>query len=150
MPRRKLEATRPLRNPFEYGRELGRDELVDRKDEFRQVVRSLENIGKLFLIGPRRYGKTSLLGAAASVAADGGTIVLRYDAERYESLDLLAAAVLSGATRRLASTTERAGALLARVTGALRPEVAYDIKKQSTVPGSQHSCAVPFAPLSRL
>jgi hypothetical protein len=131
MTSRKREAARPLRNPFEYGRELGRDELVDRKDELRQVVRSLENIGKLFLIGPRRYGKTSLLGAAASVAEDGGTLVLRYDAERYESLDLLAAAVLSGATRRLASTTERAGALLARVASALRPEVAYDIKEQS-------------------
>lgn len=131
MTPRKREAARPLRNPFEYGRELGRDELVDRKDELRQVVRSLENIGKLFLIGPRRYGKTSLLGVAASVAADGGTVVLRYDAERYESLDLLAVAVLSGATRRLASTTERAGALLARVASALRPEVAYDIKAQS-------------------
>lgn len=131
MTPRKREAVRPLRNPFEYGRELGRDELVDRKDELRQVVRSLENMGKLFLIGPRRYGKTSLLGAAASVATDGGTIVLRYDAERYESLDLLAAAVLSGATRRLASTTERAGALLARVASALRPEVTYDIKEQS-------------------
>ena len=131
MTARKREAARPLRNPFEYGRELGRDELVDRKDELRQVVRSLENIGKLFLIGPRRYGKTSLLGSAASEAEDGGTVVLRYDAERYESLDLLAAAVLSGATRRLASTTERAGALLARVASALRPQVAYDIEEQS-------------------
>lgn len=131
MTHRKRGAARPLRNPFEYGRELGRDELVDRKDELRQVVRSLENMGKLFLIGPRRYGKTSLLAAAASVAADSGTTVLRYDAERYESLDLLAAAVLSGATRLLASTTERAGALLARVAGALRPEIAYDIKDQS-------------------
>ncbi len=131
MPRHKPEAARPLRNPFEYGRELGRDELVDRKDELRQVVRTLENTGKLFLIGPRRYGKTSLLSAAASVAADGGTIVLRYDAERYESLDLLAAALLTAATRRLTSTAERAGALLARVASALRPEVAYDIKEQS-------------------
>ena len=131
MPRRQVKATRPLRNPFEYGRELGRDELVDRKDELRQVLRTLENIGKLFLIGPRRYGKTSLLSAAASVAGDGGTIVLRYDAERYESLDLLASALLMGATRRLTSTAERAGALLARVASALRPEVAYDIKEQS-------------------
>lgn len=131
MPRQKAADTRPLRNPFEYGRELGRDELVDRKDELRQVVRTLENTGKLFLIGPRRYGKTSLLSAAASVAADGGTIVLRYDAERYESLDLLAAALLTAATRRLTSTAERAGALLARVASALRPEVAYDITEQT-------------------
>ena len=55
---------RPRQNPFEYGRELDRDELVDREEELRQVTRALENGGKLFLIGPRRYGKTSLLRAA--------------------------------------------------------------------------------------
>ena len=131
MPRRERIAGRPLRNPFEYGRELGRDELVDRKDELHQVVRTLENTGKLFLIGPRRYGKTSLLGAAEAAAAEEGTVVLRHDAERYESLDLLAAALLTAATRRLASTAERAGTLLGRVAGALRPEVTYDIQEQS-------------------
>jgi len=131
MPRRGRIARRPFKNPFEYGRELGRDELVDRADELQQVVRTLENAAKLFLIGPRRYGKTSLLSAAEMIAAESGTVVLRFDAERYESLDLLAAALLTAATRRLASTAERAGTLLRRVASALRPEVTYDIHEQS-------------------
>jgi len=121
---------RPPKNPFEYGRELDRDELVDRREELRQVVRSLENGAKLFLIGPRRYGKTSLLRAAETTVAAAGVVVLRFDAERYESLDLLAAALLTAATRSLETTVERAGALLKRVASKLKPEVKYDLAAQ--------------------
>lgn len=121
----------PQKNPFEFGRELDQSELVDRQKELKQVVRSIENTAKLFLIGPRRYGKTSLLKAAETVASAGGAIVLRYDAERYESVDLLAEALLSAAMRRLATTVERAGALLTRVAAKLKPELSYDIGDQS-------------------
>ena len=121
---------RPRQNPFEYGRELDRDELVDREEELRQVTRALENGGKLFLIGPRRYGKTSLLRAAEMTVAAKGVLVLRFDAERYESLDLLAAALLTAATRGLESTIERAGALLRRAAARLQPEVKYDLREQ--------------------
>lgn len=121
----------PHRNPFEYGRELDHNELVDRVDELQQVVRSLQNTAKLFLIGPRRHGKTSLLKAAETVASASGTVVLRYDAERYETLDLLAEALLTATTRRLATTVERAATFLKRAAGALKPEVSYDIGEQS-------------------
>lgn len=131
MTRRDRVPGTPQRNPFEYGRELSRDELVDREEELAQIIRSLQNRAKLFLIGPRRFGKTSLLSAAETVASESGIVVLRFDAERYESLDLLAAALLTAATRRLASTMERAAALLTRVAGALRPEVTYDIREQA-------------------
>jgi len=52
------------RNPFEFGGELAPGQLVDREDELATVIRTIENGGKLFLIGPRRYGKTSILAAA--------------------------------------------------------------------------------------
>lgn len=119
------------RNPFEYGRELDREELVDRTAELDQLVRSIQNQDRLFLIGPRRHGKTSLLGAAATVVRADGTLVLRYDAERYETLDLLAQALLSAATRQMATTVERAGALLKRWAGTLKPEVSYSVEEQA-------------------
>jgi energy-coupling factor transporter ATP-binding protein EcfA2 len=122
---------KPQKNPFEFGRELDQNELVDRKKELDQIVRSIENTAKLFLIGPRRYGKTSLLKAAETIGSAGGAVVLRYDAERYESMDLLAEALLSAGTRRLATTVERAGALLTRVAGKLKPEINYDVGDQS-------------------
>ena len=104
---------------------------MDRHEELDQITRSLHNRGKLFLIGPRRYGKTSLLAAAETEASRDGVVVLRYDAERYESLELLAEALLTAATRRLATTVERAGTLLGRLAGRLRPELRYDPAESS-------------------
>ncbi len=73
-------------NPFEFGGELKAASLVDREQELDLVIRAIENGGKLFLIGPRRYGKTSILAAAEEQLDDSGVAVLRYDAEVYESL----------------------------------------------------------------
>ncbi|HVG46386.1 MAG TPA: AAA family ATPase [Longimicrobium sp.] len=128
--RSKVAATR---NPFEYGRELGIDELVDRVDELREVAATIRNRGKLFVIGPRRYGKTSLLGAAGEAAGRDGVIVLRFDAEKFESLELLAAALLTGATRALQGPLERTAALIARVAASLRPETSIGADGAVTV-----------------
>ncbi|MGH9900072.1 MAG: hypothetical protein ACRD4L_14605, partial [Pyrinomonadaceae bacterium] len=72
-----------MENPFQFGRELGADELVDREDELAVVIRTLTKGEKLFLIGPRRYGKTSILKSACDRAASKGAVVLRYNAEGY-------------------------------------------------------------------
>jgi len=122
-----------VRNPFEYGRELGLAELVDRDDEKKQIDAAIRNRAKLFVIGPRRYGKTSLLSAAGEAAAARGVIVLRFDAEKFESLERLAAALLSGATRALQGPLERTLALVGRVAARLRPEMTIDREGQPTV-----------------
>jgi len=128
MPRRTLPPTPP--NPFEFGRELGAGELVDREAELALVRRTILNRGRLFFIGPRRYGKTSILHAAEELLSEEGVVVLRYNAEAYESLSLLAQALLSGAARRLGGSVEQASAGLRRFFGRLRPEVTYDIDDQ--------------------
>lgn len=128
MPRRALPPSPP--NPFEFGRELGADELVDREAELALVRRSILNRGRLFFIGPRRYGKTSILHATEELLAREGVVVLRYNAEAYESLALLAQALLTGAARRLGGTVEQASSGLRRFFGRLRPEVSYDIDDQ--------------------
>lgn len=127
MPRR-LPRRPP--NPFEFGRELGADELVDREAELELVRRSILSRGRLFFIGPRRFGKTSILHAAEELLTAEGVAVLRYNAEAYESLSLLAQALLTGAARRLGGTVEQAGARLRRFFGRLRPELSYDIDDQ--------------------
>ena len=58
-----------MKNPFQFGRELGASEIVDRAEEVAAVVETIKSGGKLFMIGPRRYGKTSILRAAAEQAA---------------------------------------------------------------------------------
>ena len=70
-----------MRNPFEYGRELGTAELVDREDEVRVVCDTIQQGGKLFLIGPRRFGKTSILRVAQDQLAHENVCILRFNAE---------------------------------------------------------------------
>jgi AAA+ ATPase superfamily predicted ATPase len=122
----------PVRhNPFEFGGELKASSLIDREQELDQVVRTIEDGGKLFLIGPRRYGKTSILAAAEEKLADSGVAVLRYDAEVYESLGHLAEALLAGAARKLTPTLEKAGEAIKRFASKLKPQVDYDLADQS-------------------
>lgn len=118
------------RNPFEFGRELDDTELVDRKDELAAIERAIQNRSKLFLIGPRRYGKTSLLSAVEQRLTKKGAVILRFNAEAYESLDLLAQAILSAAAGKLAGPLDKAGKVVGRVFASLRPEVSYDLTTQ--------------------
>ncbi|HEX2205596.1 MAG TPA: ATP-binding protein [Longimicrobium sp.] len=135
-----------MKNPFEFGRELGAAELVDRREEVRQVADVLREGGKLFVIGPRRFGKTSILKAAEELAARDGVLVLRYDAEAYPALALLAQAIIADATRALTRSVEKAREWIVRFFGGLRPSVNYDVLQQSwSVQVGAGSAALPAA-----
>ncbi|MBW8838711.1 MAG: ATP-binding protein [Gemmatimonadetes bacterium] len=126
-----LTNLRDIRNPFEFGRELSESELVDREQELDLVERAIVNRGKFFLMGPRRFGKTSILSAVEHrVSMRRAAVVLRYDAEAYETTALLAQALLTGAARKLAGPLDRAGDTVRRLFGRLRPEVEYDLAEQ--------------------
>jgi len=101
MPR----GTKAVRNPFEFGRELRPDELVDRRTEIETIRRVVENRGKLLLVGPRRFGKTCVLAAAEHELARAGAVILRYDAEAFETVTALAEALVAGAAKRLKSAS---------------------------------------------
>ena len=119
------------RNPFKYGRELSGAELVDREDELRAVLRAMEHTERLFLIGPRRYGKTSILRAASELAAERGIVVLRRDAEAFPTLRQLAESVVAGAAGHLIGKIRRAGTKLGEFFGALRPQITYNPVEQT-------------------
>ena len=107
-----------MNNPFEFGRELGVDEIVDRDAEVTEVVQTIHQGGKLFMIGPRRYGKTSIL----KVADDR----LRGDG----ALDLLVNALVAGAARRLKGSIERTGELIRKFSAKLRPELNFSMTER--------------------
>jgi hypothetical protein len=116
-----------MKNPFEFGRELGVHELVDRGAEVSEVVETVRNGGKLFIIGPRRYGKTSILKAAEDLLQAEGAAVLRYDAESYAGLDLLVAAIVADAPKRLTGSVERIGDQIRKFFARLRPELSFSV-----------------------
>jgi uncharacterized protein len=111
-------------NPFRYGREV--ELLVDRAEEVARIVRVGTECGTLFFIGPRRYGKTSILRAADEILTKSGVVVLRYDAEAFESIGLLAGALLTGALRKYSSAFDRAQAAAKKFFAALKPSLSFD------------------------
>lgn len=115
-----------MTNPFEFGRELSATEIVDRSDEVARVVETVIEGGRLFVIGPRRFGKTSILRAATDRAEAAGAVVLRYNAEAYPSLSSLAERIIADAAQRLTGTVRKAGQLVREAFGALRPQLSYD------------------------
>ncbi len=114
-------------NPFQFGRELGTDELVDRQDEVAAVIETIRQGTKLFLIGPRRFGKTSILKTAEDRLASKNAVVLRFDAESFPSLDLVVTALIAAAAKSLKGKVERVGDQITKFFSKLRPELSFSI-----------------------
>lgn len=113
-------------NPFQYGAELKPSQLVNRKLEIRDVTRALLEHGRLFLIGPRRHGKTAVLHAACAAARREDAIVLEFDAESYAGLDELVRAVIAEAARVLKSDARRTGERILALFSKLRPVIQFN------------------------
>jgi len=120
-----------MNNPFEFGRELGTDELVDRVDEVAAVVQAIRQGSKLFLIGPRRFGKTSILKTSEDRLRATDAVVLRFDAESYPSLDTLVTNLISTAAKRLKGPVERTGEQVRGFFYRLRPELSFNITQDA-------------------
>ena len=116
-------------NPFQFGRELGGDELVNRKNELDLIAQTIENSNKLFLIGNRRYGKTSLLKAASDIAQKKGHLIFRYNAEGYPTLDALVKTIVKDAAKQLGGSIEKAGQEIKNYFSALRPEINFSVSQ---------------------
>lgn len=54
----------PLENPFIFGEVVDEPNFVDRTSELNQLIRDLADGQKIFLLSPRRFGKSSLVGLA--------------------------------------------------------------------------------------
>jgi hypothetical protein len=103
---------------------------VDREDELNRLVRNLTDGQKVFLISPRRYGKSSLI----------RQVLVAFNPRRFSTLELTVSsfssylAFLEGYARALVSLetkVDRARSWLQEMFTAIRPEVRYD-----PIPGS--------------
>lgn len=119
------------KNPFQYGSELGAEHLIDRQREVAEVVDTIKESGKLFLIGPRRYGKTSILAAAQQKAEADGAVVLRFDAEAFPSIEALVKAALAQATEKLGGGITKASDSVRQFFKNLKPQINYSLTDQT-------------------
>jgi uncharacterized protein len=120
-----------MRNPFQYGAELKPSQLVNRKQELRDVKRAILEQGRVFLLGPRRFGKTAILRAAEAEAEREGAVVVRLDAEAYPGIDGLVKAIVTEAAQKLRSDVAKTGEKILRFFSRLHPVISYDANSNS-------------------
>ena len=113
-----------MQNPFEFGRELGAGELVNRTEEIALIQSIISTSSKLFIIGPRRFGKTSILKAVSEIEKKKGNIIFHYDAESFPEIEDLGQKDFEDAAKSLKGKVEQTGAEIKRYFKALRPNSA--------------------------
>ncbi|PYQ84334.1 MAG: hypothetical protein DMG03_11180 [Acidobacteria bacterium] len=86
-------------NPFVYGEVVPAAAFVDRVAELRRLSGDLRAAQKVFLISPRRYGKSSLIRRALATAARGGALTVEVTVSSFSSY----VAFLEGYARALAA-----------------------------------------------
>ncbi len=114
-----------MNNPFVYGEVVPATSFVDRTAELDRLVRDLLAGQKVFLISPRRYGKSSLVRQALRAAARRGALTVDVTVSSYSSY----VGFLEGYARALVSIEtrlDRVRAWLADMLGPVRPEVRVE------------------------
>src|SRR5262245_22562860 len=112
-------------NPFVYGEVVPPGAFADREQELDRLVRDLAARQKVFLISPRRYGKSSLIRQALASLARTGALTVELTVSSYSSY----VAFLEGYARALAGLEtrwERARAWLTDVITSTRPEMRLE------------------------
>ena len=107
-----------------YGEVVPSAAFVDRVDELKRLVRDLQASQKVFLISPRRYGKSSLIRRALAAAERGGALTVEVTVSRFSSY----IAFLEGYARALAAAEtrwDRARSWLRDAIRTARAEVRY-------------------------
>ena len=74
-----------MQNPFVYGEVVPVTAFVDREVELDRLTGDLMAGQKIFLISPRRYGKSSLVRQALRAAGRSGALTVEVTVSSYRS-----------------------------------------------------------------
>jgi uncharacterized protein len=113
-------------NPFVYGEVVPSAAFVDRVVELDRLVRDLADAQKVFLISPRRYGKSSLISRALAALHRRGALTVEVTVSSFSSY----VAFLEGYARALMAAEtrwDRARAWLREMIQSTRPEIRYEV-----------------------
>jgi hypothetical protein len=113
------------RNPFVYGEVVPAAAFIDRVTELERLTGDLAASQKIFLISPRRYGKSSLIRQALAAMARRGAVTVEVTVSSFSSY----VAFLEGYARALVgaeSRADRARTWLREAISSTRVDLAAD------------------------
>lgn len=122
-----------MQNPFRFGSVVSGEDFADRRRELAELGRELAGGQHVFLLSPRRYGKTSLILTLLGRLRAQGLLTAYVDVFRATTaaqlLELMAQTVLRGVESR----PERVLRLAVDLLGKLRPQVGTDSRGKPTL-----------------
>src|SRR5207244_11672180 len=124
-----------MENPFVYGEVIPASAFVDRIDELDRLARDLAAGQKVFLISPRRYGKSSLIRRALAAMSRKGALTVEVTVSSFSSY----VAFLEGYARALAAAEtkwDRARSWLRDAISTTRIDLSADAKVDPAGHGS--------------
>jgi hypothetical protein len=124
-----------MENPFVYGEIVPGSAFADRVTELDRLVSDLAAGQKVFLISPRRYGKSSLIRQALNMMAKKGALTVEVTVSSYSSY----VAFLEGYARALMAAEtrwDRARTWLREAIRSAKAEIRYVPDPTLTTPGA--------------
>ena len=125
-----------MRNPFKYGMRVGGNEFFDRAKTMRDIRNTLDGGSNVLVYGPRRYGKSSMVGEVVSSLRASGAACVELSLMDIASLEDFISSYAKAVYRELApavGTLKHVAGLFARVKPTLalndegRPELTFSV-----------------------
>ncbi len=134
-----------MQNPFVYGEIVPDEAFVDREVELDRLITDLAGGQKVFLISPRRYGKSSLVRQALAALNRQGALTVEVTVASYSSY-LAFLEGYAGALAALDTKWDRARQWFMDAIRSTRPELRYEPKDTGL---GRFSVAFPLARTDR-
>lgn len=113
-----------IKNPFVYGEAVLGENFADRQEELCELVRDLMDGERIFLISPRRYGKTSLIMNALEELKSKGLYTVYIDLYKVTSLHKLLELYAREISRTVESKLDKMLDFFKKALPGLRPKVS--------------------------
>lgn len=115
-----------MENPFYYYRVVRGDDFANREREIEELYHALKSKERVFLISPRRYGKTSLLLNLIDRFNRDGILTVYLDVTKATSFRSLLERFASETVRSIESSLEKLGRLVKGFFPRLRPKITLE------------------------
>lgn len=122
-----------MQNPFIYGEVVTSSNFADREDELKELSRDLKDCEKIFLISPRRYGKTSLIINVLKRLKKTSIYTIYLDLYKATSLHTLLELYSRELALAVESKVERAVNFIKEVLPGLRPKITIGANGQPSI-----------------
>jgi len=110
-------------NPFFYGGAVGGNYFVDREKEIATLLADLKQQNKIFLISPRRYGKTSLIFKIAKLLKKENFLIAYLDLYKVTSLEQFASLYAKALAMATETKIEKVIKFIQSIISSLRPKI---------------------------